>query len=366
MNCKNCYNPSLFPNFAIVYLIDEDSSSRNFEEDYFLDTGNDALFEYASYLRELYESGSISGFLGIILVAVDNGSTLVSRFNQFKEYCGEDLSQKIVVLADPLVNRNANYSQELIQAIESLRQIPEQEELLDLNYIITNIDSSGSHNLDDFNLSFLDYYQAYSVEECFNRTQEIFSEYNNDLDRSFSYLEAEFLVNGVGTNHIIKSAGEFWYLIILSQIYKFSADLKNNWVKNCNIICNQRWTTTGQRYALPLYGFFPSDGFGLSPDERGIEGIQYSDIQNINDIYSLVHSQRVRSVNFPKYGNPDNPNTDDRAPLEAIDYYILDSRYPNHPLSGNNLLYNTVFERGGNCPCWIFDPVKNYLEVISE
>ena len=384
--------------------MDEDDNNRGWESDYFDETGNSVLEEYASYLTELCEEGSVQGFLGIVLVAERNRQQMVDRYTEFKEYCGDALSEKIVILNGPTINRDNDYSQELIEAIESLRIQPNEEESdseegseeeseetkSDLNYIITNIDTSGSHRYRDFSRTFLGYYREYSTEECFNRVEEIFVEEGSNLEDAEFQLNAEFLVNGVGTNIILTSGGESWYQVVPLQIYRAAANLRNNWIKNCNIICKQRWTTSNNRYVIPLYGFFAeragADPGGLDIDSGGIrtgefgdeeykEFLQYSDIQNVEEIYPVLQNKPVRSVNFPS-GGSEFLNIEDRAPRNAFDYYFLERNYPNHPLAGNDLVYNRqsgqrmFSSRGsassGNCPCYMLDPVKNYLQVISE
>lgn len=394
MRCKSCCDK--IKNYVLLKIIDEDSSldslalafsnAMNFNG---LDTNKTIFTESAEYLNDIHGEDGVSGYLGFILVPVFNGQPaffqdhlqMLERFQEFYDTLEGVAKEKIIIL--DTVQRENNYSQQLISAIESLRQNPENpEEPLPLDYIITLIDDSGSHNVEEFGPSFLDYYTQYSSEENNQAIQELLTITPNPGDLLRELITGAFvdygLNRGIGTKHIIVAGGselisENWLTEILYSTFKIAADLSNTWETNCQKICKYRWTTYNNLYLIP---FFPNF---LNQQIRILDYVPSEDLEPDLNLYDYVYRS-----------SSDNRRTDIRSswpgvdPVSPVIPFVWDSvgyKFPNNPFAelgtyngqayGLYAVLNTL--EGGSlglgpqsCPCWMFDPVRNYVKITSE
>lgn len=391
MRCKTCCKtkPS---NYVVIKIIDEDSALNSFASRFRtqmiingLDTTKTIFTEAAQYLNDFHQDDTVAGFLGFILVPVfrqtNDHLEMIQRFQEFYESLDGIAKEKTIVL--DVVQRENDYSQQLISAIEFLRQNPEnEEETLPLDYIITLIDDSGTHILEDFGPSFLNYYSEYSSEENNQVLQELLSEVGNNTGNLLRQIVTGQFVDyglnrGIGTRHIIVAGGdeitsENWITEILYSTFKIGIDLSNNWETNCEKLCKYRWTTYNNLYLIP---FFPDF---VNQNPVILEYVNPEELQpnlNLYDyIYNSTDSARSNDI------NSNWPNEF----VSPITPYFWDSvayKFPNNPFAemgtyngqayGLNAALDTLetgaFNLGNqSCPCWMFDPVKNYVRIISE
>lgn len=380
MRCKTClYCDKTPPNYIIVKILDEDSTSFSYDDLYRQDTSPDrSIFaETAKYLSDLHSDNTVVGYLGTIIVPVTPESfnqiipheRMLQHLEIFKENLSTDVSEKTLIL--DVVNRNVDYSQNIIDAINFLLQNPEDpENPFELNYIINLIDTSGSFDFTDFYPSFVNYYNYFSTQENINLVQNTLNDLN-DPSTIINVLQfsSDGTISGVGTKHIFIESGELWPAELMYWNYKIAAQLDNNWIENCQKICKHKWTTNNNLYLqiwAPLYN--------LGSDWQNILNsfferyISYDDLSADTEVYQYVynsdHPQRSNdlSANYPER---------DISIINNRYYDFVGTIFPNSPFK--NLIFNFPQilvsqntqprrQSGGNCPCYLFDPVKNYIK----
>lgn len=393
MRCRSCCDK--IKNYVIVKIIDEDddidSWATAFKNAMFengLDTSKTIFTESAQYLNDLHGEDGVSGYLGFILVPVFNDGgfaqahlRMLERFQEFYDSL-EGVAKERTIILDT-VQRENNYSQQLISAIESLRENSENpEEPLPLDYIITFIDNSGSHDIRDFGPSFIDYYTQYSSEENNQAIQELLEfEFNPGilLRELISGRFVDYGLNrGIGTKHIIvsgfsESISENWLTEILYSTFKIAADLTNDWEINCEKICKYRWTTYNNLYLIP---FFPSF---LNTTIDILDYVSSEDLEPNLNLYDFVYRSDSDRRKFDIRSSW--PGSDPYAPSTPFFWDSVKDKFPNNPFAEfgtyNGQAYGLresldELTSGAqslglqSCPCWMFDPVKNYVKIISE
>ena len=433
--CQSC-TKNQYPNFVLVYIIDEDSdwnwqeldflavaggvaaddyraSPFFYEEDYigenfqfFAPAGG--VREIAKYIDDLgFDSGSFGGFLGIVLVPVvrtddGNNATIAHmrmkyRMNVFRDTLSEEHRENVIILgeeSDPsgvaVIDREDDYSERLITAIETLRQSDDQEELVDLHYIINMIDGSGSHRPRDFEPSWANYFTYYTppIWDGTNPAVDLFNSLTADDDdygdggSIFQSLIKSFdgsnwktgLASGIGTRHVVFDEGETWPRSMSQLLFYLAAHQNNNWIENCRKLCRYRWTTdVGYWYALLRDGFVnqPSDqGWGLDWEQ-----IDPSTNGDNLDVYGIVYNNRENSDNpededFDLKMRSNFPDPRGWGTYRAHWYQTVGSTaggyHGDYDLFGfeESPFKDAIFNSNrfhSNCPCYMFDPVRNYF-----
>lgn len=412
--CRSC-TKNQYPNFVLVYVIDEDSSWRSRENGFLSSTGNDsspflyeedatavedqpvpagAIREFAKYIDDLgFDGGSFGGFLGIVLVPVVHQEgfgqpssfrhrAMKYRMNVFRDALSEEHRANIIILgeeSDPsgvaVIRREDDYSERLITAIETLRLSDDQEELLDLHYIINMIDDSGSHLLREFDPTWGNYFRYYTppLADGTNPAVDLFDSLTAG-DFELTILDTLLrpgngsnwetgLAYGIGTRHIVKTTGENWVTSIAGELFYLAAQQNNNWIENCRKLCRYRWTTdVGYWYAL----------FG-GVDTTQPQGLLWSQVDPSTngdnlDVYGIVYNNRENSddpEDFRFYMRSNFPSDGGFPFTRANDYQTVGSTdspnragFTESPFK--DAIYNTNRFRS-NCPCYMFDPVRNYF-----
>ena len=422
LRCRTC-TENQHPNFVLVVFIDEDEDwGITYDERYFNDatlnyfenesdpnypnceqegTCSGAAKQFATYINDL--NGSFAGFMGIVLVPVytdtfyDEHIKMKSRMEIFRNTIDESFREKIIILgteSDPSgvaqINREDDYSEKLITAIETLRQPNDEEdeeaELLELNYIINLIDDSGSHHTYDLDAMFNNYFIYFTdpfsdgtnpAVDLFN-TLEPGPDDNDSLVTSLIFPDGAnwntALGYGIGTRHYLQVTGERWPQSIIRWLYTLAAHGSNNWIENCRKMCNHRWTTD-VGYLIPMYGELfnirelpygdedPQSRMGwidLQPDQHGAS----------LDVYELLYNKREAAFPIP----PEDLAGWRRRMNANFPYHTEGTNLPNDfqtvGVSGGGFVGFTAspfkdaifnFDRFvSNCPCYMFDPVRNY------
>ena len=404
LNCLAC-NKNQYPNFVLVYFIDEDDDWR-VQETFFRDI-TDNYFgiegeldgqvsgvtrQIANYINDLgFADESFGGFLGIVLVPVystvytSSHLDMKYRMGVFRDTISEEYRDKVIILgeeSDPSgvtrINREDDYSERLITAIETIRQSWNQEELIDLHYIINLIDDSGSHRLSDIDVMWSNYFRYFTppLADGTNPAVDLFDSLTVDDDETIVKSLQKFeglgsnwktgLGEGIGTRHVIQEVGEFWPTTIMRRLHFLASQTNNNWIENCRKMCNHRWTTdVGHFYPYGIRGDNGINWDEISPETAGVS----------LDVYGILYNKRANA-----YPESDRYRLDIRANFpnsgswqySANDYETVGNTSGGIPRAGftespfKDAIYNTNrFE--GNCPCYIFDPVRNYyIENLQD
>jgi hypothetical protein len=387
MRCKGCCKKL---NYVVIKIIDEDSDLtplankfRSVMTSNELDSTKTIFSETAQYLNDFHQNNDVPEFLGFVLVPVFNvtvaHSVMLERFQEFYDSLEGIAKEKTIIL--DVVQRENDYSDQLISAIESFRQNPEnEEESLPLDYIITLIDDSGSHDIEDFGPSFLNFYRQYSSEQNIQTVENLLSlSGNNNGNLLREIVTGEFinygLNRGIGTKHIIVSgvgeSSEKWITEIIYATFKIGIDLSNNWEVNCEKLCKYRWTTYNNLYLIP---FFPTF---LNQDPRILNYIDPQDLEPDLNLYDYIYNSTSSSREFDIQSNwPEESSMTQPYFWDSVAY-----KFPNNPFAENGTYNGQLYgfnpqliSLTGNarslgfqsCPCWMFEPVKNYVRIISE
>jgi hypothetical protein len=436
--CECCYQEQKSPSVVYIYLLDEDSGTSSNEVNFYFDTDGyfnsnyeyaDLTRQYARYLNQVIPTIS-EGYLGVIFVPL-RGSAYFSDHEAMKRrmkafYNELDDKERIIILGDEeygdpsgttptyddpfatpgSIDKDTDYSDRLIAAIEKLREArdegendpeddPQEEDLKPLDFIILNIDTSGSTNLEDINDTVVEnlfnYYSqdipfSEEVLSSFNQLKsDARDEYEGDgtILRYYDNFFQSGLFNGIGTRFVLWNSDEYPYLDQYRHVMYHAANrLNDNWKESCEVLCRQRWTTSGNvggatgegLYLIPLYG---EENGPLSPYNSGIV---WSDIDpNENDpdldVYKIILEKRINgneNINFELRAN--YPWQGWLAPLAAIDNSRVGvgqdpyARFTESPFK--ETLYNIRgFNYGwpsANCPCYWYYPVNQYIKITNQ
>ena len=304
-----------YPNTVLVYIIDEDSTVERMDNSYtqlYIDGERTISSQVTNYCVDLFENANLEGFVGVVLVPVlyendpEEHTRMIERMNSFKNSIPEPYYDKIIITQD--VDRNSDYSQILIQAIESLRYIDDPENPIEIDYIITEVDDSGSHHSYDFDNTFLNYYKEYSSDLMYQTLVglNIDSDYVGELYSNGNF-KSYGLIYGIGTKHVIiprsvsntfDYTAENWISPIQLFLYRIASYVHNSDRDvNCQLLCKQRYTTFNNNVLLPIApASFTYDSAGIY-DVYGsilnyIEGENpYQQLSNLGsnfDVWSLI------------------------------------------------------------------------------
>ena len=401
-NCQSC-NKNQYPNFVLVYFIDEDDSWRIIENEfkgltngYFAVEGelggltSGITRQISNYINDLgFGDGSFGGFLGIVLVPVfqsgnsPDGSidhqAMKYRMGVFRDTISEEYRDNVIILgeeSDPSgvarINREDDYSERLITAIETIRQSynqDDQEELIDLHYIINLIDDSGSHTVEDVDAMWSNYFRYFTppLEDGTNPAVDLFNSLTVDDDETIVESIQKFgnfgsnwrtgLGEGIGTRHVIREVGEFWPTTIMRRSHFLAAQRNNNWIENCRKMCNHRWTTDVGHYYPYVDGRNGINWDEISPETAGVS----------LDVYGILYNKRENSDEPEDYRFDIRANFPDAggfSTLFANDYETVGNTLGTVKAGFTESPFkDAIFNANrfdSNCPCYMFDPVRNY------
>ena len=182
---------------------------------------------------------------------------------------------------------------------------------------------------------------------------------------------------GMGTRHVLIDSGERWPEYILSWLYTLAAHGNNNWIENCRKMCNHRWTTD-VGYLIPMYRT-PGQQLGqwikeipygeedyrsrmgwidLRPDENGVS----------LDVYELLYNKREAASPIPPddlygWGHSMQANTNIGGARRTNDFQTVGVSGGGFIGFTANPFHDQIFNFNrfvSNCPCYMFDPVRNY------
>jgi hypothetical protein len=411
--CQSC-TKNQYPNFVLVYIIDEDGQQTGVEREFQYQTNNyfavdgeaeintsGITRQIANYINDLgFHEGSFGGFLGIVLVPVYTDVypyhyPLKYRMEVFRDTISEEYRDKVIILgeeSDPSgvaqINREDDYSERLITAIETIRQSynqDDQEELIDLHYIINLIDGSGSHQVRHVDATWSNYFTYFTppLEDGTNPAVDLFNSLTvagnepplyettivQSLQRNRTYYDPGSnwktgLGEGIGTRHVIEEVSERWPATIMRTLHYLAAQQNNNWIENCRKMCNHRWTTDVGHY-------YP---YNEDTDANGGNGIDWDEISPETagvslDVYGILYNKRENSdepedyrfdmrANFPSGGGFPYISANDYETVGNTAGAAFRAGFEESPFK--DAIYNTNRFRS-NCPCYMFDPVRNYI-----
>ena len=399
-----------FPNVVLVYVVDEDSVIQIVEDSYlqlFQDSQRTITSQTINYCSDLFTNANLEGFVGVVLVPVisseqEDHDAMLQRMNQFKNSMPSGYSDKIIITQE--VDRNSDYSQILIDSIESLRYIDDSENPIEIDYIITDIDDSGSHNGEDFDLTFLNYYRQYSTDISYQSLLSL--NMGSDYVRELTTVNRQLgLVVGIGTKHIIKLSpssnnfrrnGENWMSAINDFLMLIASYIGNfHRIKNCELLCRQRYTTAGGNLLYPIApDSFTTDSAGIL-EYRGsillyIDGEDsYQQLSGFGpdyDIWSILYDGPsvsdyddlvAKNFYWPYWNSADPPNYfghKDASFFVTINSFKFPYPVPNNPYIDSKLIvpeniirslssyrqFNLVDSQSCYCECNQYYPLNQY------
>ena len=443
-NCDCCYKDQKPPSVVYVYIIDEDSAQNAMEINFYFDTDgyfnsspsekDDLAIQNARYVNEIIPTIS-EGYLGLIFVPILSFYTSqheVMKRRMRKFYNELDDKDKIIILGDEeygdpsgtippysysfatpgSIDRDTDYSDRLIAAIEKLRGAVtedeteseddqegenQEEELKPLDTIVLNVDSSGSHSLadvrDDLVVNLFNYYSqdipfSEEVIQSFNQLVTDAQTAQNGTGTILSYYSSYFssgLFNGIGTRFVLVNGSEYPYHTVQRDITQQAANrLNNNWKRSCEVICRQRWTTSGGStqgngeglYILPFYGT------EIGPLTAYNTPILWEDISPLEndpdlDVYKILLEKRSAAEDPEDFGldlRANFPYSGTYAPSIAIDYSRVGIGIDPFAVFTESPFKESVYNvQGlwdgrmvGNCPCYWFYPVNQYIKITDQ